>query len=105
MERRTTFTGPENSLPFTRTVWLSFTNSNCSTAAPMDACQGNPFRADATTSRAAGVSRDTTPDATRLPSWTRIALLCPTPLPGSCAKRIGRDWDGMARPARSTTTG
>ena len=60
--------GPVNSRPLTRTVWFSLTNSNCSTDAPMEACQGKPFLAETTTSVAAAVSRETTPAATSWPS-------------------------------------
>jgi len=75
-----TFTGPENSRPLTITRWLSLTNSNSSTAAPIDACHGNPLRAETTISRAAAVSRETTPVATSRPSSTRMASVWPTPL-------------------------
>ena len=68
------------SRPLTRTVCLSLTNSNCSTDAPVLACYGKPFFADTTISRAAAVSRLTTPVAMSFPSSTQIASLCPTPL-------------------------
>ncbi|OQB83268.1 MAG: hypothetical protein BWX88_03458 [Planctomycetes bacterium ADurb.Bin126] len=102
---RTTFRGPVNSRPFTVTAWLSLTNSNCSTPAPMLACQGKPLRAEMTTSRAAAVSREMTPSATSWPSLTRMAWEWPTPLLASWPKRMGRACEGIARPARSTTTG
>ena len=66
---------------------------------------GKPLRAETTTSLAAIVLRDTRPDANRLPSSTRIASVCPTPLAMSCPPRLGRRGDGIERPAKSTTTG
>jgi len=80
VERRTTFTGPRNSRPLTRVFWFSLTNSNSSMAAAMEACQGKPLRAETTISFAAAVSRETTPAAISLPSSTRMASECPTPL-------------------------
>ncbi len=70
---RTTLTGPVSSWPLTVAFWLSLMNSNSSTLAPTDACQGKPFREDATTSLAALVSREITPVATSCPASTRIA--------------------------------
>jgi hypothetical protein len=75
---RTTLAGPLNSRPFTRTAWSSRTNSNCSTDAPMDAFQGKPFLASATTSRAACPVQEIRPLARSLPSWMRTDCVCPT---------------------------
>jgi len=102
---RTTFKGPASSRPLTIAFWFSLTNSNSSTAAAIEACQGKPFRALATISLAAAVSRETTPAARSLPSSTLIASVWPTPLCMSWPKRTGRFWEGIASPARSTTTG
>ena len=102
---RTTLSGPVKLRPLTSTCWLSLTNSNSSTPAPTEACHGNPLRAEVTTSRAAGVSRETRPVATSCPSSTRTASVWPTPDSGSCPKRIGRACEGIDSPARSMTTG
>jgi hypothetical protein len=101
---RTTLRGPVKVRPLTSTCWLSLTTSNSSTPAPTDACHGKPLRAEVTTSRAAGVSRETRPVATSCPSSTRTASVWPTPESGSWPKRIGRDCDGIDSPARSMTT-
>ena len=102
---RTTLRGPLYWRPLTMTFWVSLTNSNSSTLAPTEACQGKPFLELTTTSRAADVSRDTRPVATSCPWSTRIASVCPTPESGSCPKRIGRACDGIAKPAKSMITG
>ena len=102
---RTTFTGPENCRPLTVASWPSLTKWNSSTLAPIEACQGNPFRAETTISFAAGVSRETTPVASSLPPSIRIWSVWPTPLAMSWPKRMGRLCVGIDRPARSTTTG
>ena len=70
---RTMLMGPENSNPFTIAFCDSRMNSNSSTLAPTEACQGKPFREDATTSRAVAVSREITPVATSCPPSTLIA--------------------------------
>ena len=80
VERRTTSTGPENSRPLTSAVWLGLMNSNSSTDAAKEACHGKPLRAEATISRAATVSRETTPVAKSLPASIWIASVWPTPL-------------------------
>jgi len=89
----------------TITFWFGFTNSKSSTDAPIDACHGKPLRAEATISRAAAVSRDTTPVASKRPSSMRMLSVCPTPDCMSWPKRIGRLCVGIVRPARSTITG
>ena len=104
-DRRTTFTGPKNSRPLTNTFWPPLMNSYSSTPAPIEACQGKPLRDEATISRAAAVSRETMPAASKRPVSILIASVCPTPLCMSWLKRIGRFWEGMASPAKSTITG
>ena len=46
-----------------------------------------------------------TPLATSLPPSMEMLSVWPTPLEASWPKRIGRDCEGIARPARSTTSG
>jgi len=75
VDLRTMLSGPCTSRPLTVADWFSRRNSNASTLVPTDACHGNPLRAEATTSLAACVSRETTPDATSLPSSTITALV------------------------------
>ncbi len=78
-----TFKGPVHSWPFTSAFWSSRMNSASSTDAPMEACQGKPFRDEATTSLAAAVSRETTPLATSWFPSMRMPSVWPTPCMGS----------------------
>jgi len=71
----------------------------------MLACQGKPFRAEATISLAAAVSRHTASVAASVPSLTRMLSVWPTPAVTSWPKRMGRACEGMKSPARSTMTG
>ena len=72
VDLRTMFKGPATSRPLTVAVWFSRRNSNASTLAPTDACQGKPLRAETTTSRAAGVSREIIPVATSRRNFGRV---------------------------------